>query len=271
MKPSRGYYSIIQYCPDLGRCEAANVGVLLFCPERHFLKAVTSRNNRRIARFFGSTGHDSVRITTLKRGLEDRVQKESSGIKTVDDLQRFIALRANLLQFTPPKPMRVSDPEKDLAVLYEELIGEPAKKRHSKTLRRIIGEKFSGARLDKKLCRDITVTVPILEKTVEIPFAFQNGRFNLINPVHFEAADPDTVLGTACKYAVEGRSLFQHADPQHGNRQLIVVGRFRQSDRESPARVRRVFKEHDVRLFKASELPMLVDEIRRTGKDIESG
>ena len=38
MKPSRGYYCIIQYCPDLGRLEAANIGVLLFCPDRGFLK-----------------------------------------------------------------------------------------------------------------------------------------------------------------------------------------------------------------------------------------
>lgn len=37
----KGYYSIIQYCPDLSRFEAANVGVLLFCPERAFLKALT--------------------------------------------------------------------------------------------------------------------------------------------------------------------------------------------------------------------------------------
>ena len=41
MKPSKGYYSLIQYCPDLGRLEAANVGVLLFCPERGFLKFST--------------------------------------------------------------------------------------------------------------------------------------------------------------------------------------------------------------------------------------
>jgi len=30
MNPTRGYYCIIQYCPDLGRLEAANIGVLLF-------------------------------------------------------------------------------------------------------------------------------------------------------------------------------------------------------------------------------------------------
>jgi hypothetical protein len=86
MKPVTGYYSVIQYCPDLGRFEAANVGVLLFCPEWHFLRALTSRNNSRIIRFFGSEGHDWARINTFKRGLEDRLQKEVSAIKCVEDL-----------------------------------------------------------------------------------------------------------------------------------------------------------------------------------------
>ena len=56
MKPEKGYYSVIQYCPDLGRFEAANMGVLLFCPESGFLKSLMSGNNSRIIKFFGSEG-----------------------------------------------------------------------------------------------------------------------------------------------------------------------------------------------------------------------
>jgi hypothetical protein len=33
--PVRGYYSILQFVPDLKRSEGANIGVVLFCPERH--------------------------------------------------------------------------------------------------------------------------------------------------------------------------------------------------------------------------------------------
>jgi hypothetical protein len=58
----KGCYSIVQYCPDLGRFEGANVGVLLFCPERAFLKALTIRNYSRIIRFFGTEGHDWKRL-----------------------------------------------------------------------------------------------------------------------------------------------------------------------------------------------------------------
>ena len=30
---TKGYYSAIQYCPDRSRMEAANVGVMLLCPQ----------------------------------------------------------------------------------------------------------------------------------------------------------------------------------------------------------------------------------------------
>ena len=146
MKPAKGYYSVIQYCPDLGRFEAANVGVLLFCPEKHFIQALTSSNNGRIIRFFGSEGHDWARINTFKRGLEDRLQKEVSTIKSVEDLQQFIALRANVLQITPPNSMKVHDPEEDLRNLFEEIIGEPARPEHRKSLRRLCRRKALRAR-----------------------------------------------------------------------------------------------------------------------------
>ncbi|MFN5741194.1 MAG: DUF3037 domain-containing protein, partial [Planctomyces sp.] len=126
MKPQKGYYSIVQYCPDLSRLEAANIGVLLFCPDSGFLKVLTSANNGRIIRFFGSAGHDWKRINTIKSGLQDRLDNE--GIRTVDELQHFVATRANSLQLTPPLPVKVQDPEKELRELFHEIVGEPAKR-----------------------------------------------------------------------------------------------------------------------------------------------
>jgi hypothetical protein len=74
---------------------------------------------------------------------------------------------------------------------------------------------------------------------------------------------------TACKYAVEGRSLYESPDPQLGPLQLVLVGMFRPKDQESPARVNRVLQDHGVKLFRTSDLPRLLDEIRRTGKDFD--
>jgi hypothetical protein len=268
-KAAKGYYSLIQYCPDLGRLEAANVGVLLFSPERHFLKALTTRNNARIIQFFGREGHDWVRISAFKKGLEDRIALEGDAIKSLEDLHRFIDLRANLLQITPPRPMKVTEPEADLEALFKEFMGEPTRRTSSRTLRRLVADKLATAGLERKILKDIKVTVPVLQKEVEIPFGFQNGRFNLISPVRFEANNPEQSLITACKYAVEGRSLYETPDPTLGDLQLVVVGKFRPKDQDSPTRVKRVFQDYGVKLFRTSDLPQLIDEIRTTGKDLD--
>jgi DUF3037 family protein len=268
MSATKGYYSIIQCCPDLGRFEAANVGVLLFCPETAFLQAMTTLNNSRIIRFFGSAGHDWRRINEVKRGLRERLAKEQPEIKTVEDLRTFISLRANLMQITEPLPIKVIDPEKELQSLFEQIIGEPARGRTRGSLRSYVARTLSGPELVKKVVRDVPVTVPALEKQVEFPFGFQDGRFNLINPVRFAAHNPDQWFATASKYAVEGRSLYQHPDPALGDLQLIVVGQFRAKDDQTPVRVQRVFDEYGVRLLRIDDLPKLVNEIRTTGKEI---
>jgi hypothetical protein len=270
MTAHQGYYSLIQYCPDLGRLEAANIGVLLFRPRPHFLKAVTVPNNRRIIRFFGSEGHDWARINAFKKGLEDRIAVEGPAIETVEQLEKFIAQRANLLQITPPRPMKVVHPKEDLDELYKELLGESVHWTSTRTLRRFLAERFSTAGVEAKIRKEIRVRVPLLQKEVDIPFGFQNGRFNLINPVQFESTQPEQSVVTACKYAVEGRSLYENPDPKLGELQLVVVGKFRPKDQESPSRVQRVFQDYRVNLFRTSELPQLIEEIRTTGKDIEA-
>ncbi|MFN5627349.1 MAG: DUF3037 domain-containing protein, partial [Planctomyces sp.] len=246
MKPQKGYYSIVQYCPDLSRLEAANIGVLLFCPESGFLKVLTSANNGRIIRFFGSAGHDWKRINTIKSGLQDRLDKE--GIRTVDELQHFVATRANSLQLTPPLPVKVQDPEKDLRELFREIVREPDKRTQKTSLKKLLREKFDQAGLENKVIANVTVDVPVTGQEIEIPFGFQNGRFNLISPVRFGAADPQQSFRTACRFAVEGRSIYDHADKELGNLQLVVVGQFRPNDDLSPKLVRRVFAESAVKL-----------------------
>jgi len=103
-----------------------------------------------------------------------------------------------------------------------------------------------------------------------VPFGYQNGRFNLLTPVRFASAhSAQAVTATACTFAVEGRSLFEHDDPHLGSLQLVVVGKFRPNDRESVQLVQRIFDENNVRLYRTSDLPQLIDEIRTTGKDLE--
>src|SRR5262245_58763967 len=112
MKPAKGYYCVIQYYPDLTGLEAANSGVLLRWPECQLLKARTVQRNQRIRRFVGYGGHDWSRVESLKAAFEERIQVEQRSIGKLEDLQKFIATRANLIQVSDPRPIKVTDPEK---------------------------------------------------------------------------------------------------------------------------------------------------------------
>src|SRR5689334_17691453 len=101
--PKKGYYSILQYVPNIERSEGANIGIVLFCPEIDYLKAYTSVSNERVKRFFGPDKNihlDMDRLNVLKLAFEERIDAEASRIKTIDEFTRFIKSRANQLLLT---------------------------------------------------------------------------------------------------------------------------------------------------------------------------
>jgi hypothetical protein len=267
-QPQPGYYSLIQYCPDLGRLEVANVGVLVFCPEVDFLQAKVERSNGRIIRFFGKEGHDWKQINSFKTGIVQRIENESKTIRSLDDLKRFIDSRANLIQISAPRPMTIFDPPKDLEELFAEFLGATERKRIGGSLKRKFWESVQSAGVERKIRTDITVRVPVMNRDVEIPFGYQNGRFNLITPVRFESKNIEQSFRTACKYGVEGRSLYEYGQSSLGKLQLVVLAKFRNDDQETIETVRRVFDDGHVKLYKTSEVPVLLDEIQRNGKEL---
>lgn len=271
MKPTKGYYCLIQYCPDLSRLEAANIGVLLFCPDRSFLQARTARDNRRIQHFFDREGHDWSQINSFKIGIEERLEMEHPNIKSLGDLQQFIQLRANQIQITAPRPMRVRVPEDDLDQLFQDLVGGVQRKQSRTSFKRHLWDRFTNAGLEPKMAKDLHVHVPISNRDVEIPYGYQNGHFNLIKPVAFQAKESGNDISKACRYAVEGRSLHGTPHPQYGDLQLVVVGRFLPQGSDTKTYVRQILREHQVQLYSEENLSDLIDQIRRTGKVLRSG
>ena len=55
MTTEKGYYSLIQFCPDVSRLEAVNLGVILFCPGSAFLQALCRTSKVRHCKKNGST------------------------------------------------------------------------------------------------------------------------------------------------------------------------------------------------------------------------
>jgi len=117
--PHKGYYSLIQFCPDASRLEAVNVGIVILCPALDILSVRVADPVPRVERFFGPDGHDLSRVPMMVIATTDRLAMEP--IQTVGDLARFAASRANII-LTPPRPMRISDPVADLAHLFEVLV-----------------------------------------------------------------------------------------------------------------------------------------------------
>ncbi|HLK59726.1 MAG TPA: DUF3037 domain-containing protein [Chthonomonadaceae bacterium] len=147
----RGYYSIIQYCPDAARAEVANVGVVLFCPECKFLDARVSERNDRIARFFGRRSFDPEQVNNAKQALVNRLRVERDYFLTPEDLTHFAQTRANEIVLTLPRPMQVEDPVSDLNALFLELVND--RQAQTPSLRKLEEIKAKPSKLSLKPVR----------------------------------------------------------------------------------------------------------------------
>ncbi|MBI4527523.1 MAG: DUF3037 domain-containing protein [Deltaproteobacteria bacterium] len=269
MDLSNGYYCLIQYCPDLSRLEAANIGVLLFCPERRFIRAKTAQGNDRIRKFFGSEDNDWTQINAIKNSIEGRLEVAGQQFKTLEDLTSFIATRANEIQITPPRPMKVLEPEQDLQELFEELVGgryrQPLK-HVAPSVEKALSKVFKEKSVEEFIVKDVTVTVPAFRTSLIVPFGFQNGRFNLIEPVRFQQTTESRIIDVACRHAVEGRSLYDKPDKRLGELRLVVVGLFTDEAIEYRELVDSILTENRVTLHTLDDVQRLIEEIRSTAR-----
>src|SRR5439155_9123320 len=143
------------------------IGVVLFCPDLRFLKVRTSRGNDRVRRFFRSTDLDLRRINAFKEAFEERVSSEADHLQSIEDFRIFIDTRANQLRLSEPRPMKVFDPEKDLAELFESLVGGRQRDEHAAVMRRELRWKFEDLLQERgvaeKVERGVRVHLPLLD------------------------------------------------------------------------------------------------------------
>jgi hypothetical protein len=258
-----GHYSLIQYCPDPSRAEAANVGVLLFCPSLDFIAARTASDNDRIRRFFGGRTVDLDRINVMKRSIERRLRVESGRFRTLDDLQRFVESRGNDIVLTAPRSMKVLDPEKDLSSLFAELVGGRARAEKLRVLLPELEAPFARLQREGRAWTNQRVKVPVLGTTLKAPYAYRNGVMNLIRPEAF-AVGEDKARHRASYLAIEGDLLRKHPQEAGGEYKLVVVSAA--SEGSAPAReeiVAPLFDEYGVRFVRRAEIPQFVADVQR--------
>ena len=108
----------------------------------------------------------------------------------------------------------------------------------------------------------VTVHPPSLPKPFRAPFAYQNGRLNLIEPLQFEGQTPTAVFNRASVHAVEGQFRAEYKDPAYGDLNLIVVGNFSPEQEEARKSALAVFERHKVAMHTFAGIDLLIEEIR---------
>jgi hypothetical protein len=113
----KGYYSLIQFCPDLSRLEAINIGVLIYCPEAGRLEFLLTHSNERIRVVFGEQDWDFV--NRARESVESHLRL---GFDTVTTLESYISSRANVIQLTPLRSLIMGEIILEIAYLYRRLV-----------------------------------------------------------------------------------------------------------------------------------------------------
>lgn len=263
MSASKGYYSVIQYCPDRSRMEAANVGVMLLCPEIGFVGARTTDGNDRISHFFGRDSFDAQRVNAAKQAIEKRLEVDRESFRTPEDMVRFIDTRGNDILLTSPRPVKVTDPASDLDELFDELVGGRARRQRGQPEIPALDEAFRRPSLKDRVKFNVEVVVPVVELTLKVPYTYRNGVLNLVKPQRF-GADEHRATDVAMRLAFNGDRL-RLATEDGDERKLIVVAAFDTSADTSNLRTRidNVLGCYEIRVVHEDQIESFVAEVEQ--------
>lgn len=266
MNSQPGYYSLIQFCPDRSRLEAANVGVLLFCSSLDYLDLRLSEDCERIQRFFGKNSFDSGRVEAIMRAFAHRLRSARPTLKSVDALDQFRQTQANALLLTPLRPVKIKQADDDLKALFSELVeDQPQKRERPRLLLPELDKVFKDLAQSGRAQLSYRVRLPLLGKVIRFPYAYENGIVNLIKPQRFPS-DENRATGTAMRLAIEGDQVAKHGAESDGrDKQVVVVADFG-NDRSRPSlsgRILNVLHEYRIKTVTQQELPVFIDQVRR--------
>jgi Protein of unknown function (DUF3037) len=259
MSEQAGYYSLIQFYPDPSRLEGVNIGVVVYSSADTRVQVRISQSNHRIRKFFGNQNWNLIR--RARAAIEGQLRTQL--FLSVEDLKAYISKRANAIQLTPPRPMRISDPAGDVDRLFGRLVGPDALER-KRGLRGNLTKSFEEAGIVNLVRKSVDVEIPDFKKSIRVPYAYQNGRFNLISPVQFDA-ETDSILAKTGKSAIEGQLIYKNRHPDFGAMRLVVVANFdSEIENSTRERVRNIFDDHNVALYSFENLDPLIQDIRHS-------
>lgn len=267
---ARGFYSLVQYCPDRFRAEAVNVGLVLLCPEPHEVRVKMTGNHERVRKLFGAVRPELKNIKIATQGLQSRIEKSADELRTSEDLAAFAASRANDLRLTEPRLAKFDDIDADLERLFAELVAvggtlafAEVAAVDSEDLPAQLSEVFHRLERSHLMWKPGKVTVPVLNRKLEIPYAYRNGVVNLVKPHVFPTTK--RAESKAESLALNG-DLIRRYPIDGEQRQLIVVSTQETAEqaREVNEHVAPLFKEYGVRLIRPDNVDEFAAEVEQS-------
>ena len=262
---ARGFYSVVQYCPDRFRAEAVNVGLVLLCVDPHALRVKMTGNHDRVRKLFAISKQDLENLKFSTDGLTSRIENSADELRTSEDLAAFAASRANDLRLTEPRLAKLVNFDEDFERLFAQLVethstAELAEASPAEVLPPKLGEVFYRLQQARKIWQPGTITVPIYKRKIEIPYAYRNGVVNLVKPHVFPANKRAETQ--AATLTVNGQLIQKH--PIDGERHtLIVVSTQENAEqaKEIDDHVAPLFRDLGVRLVRPLDADSFANEV----------
>lgn len=265
---ARGFYSVVQYCPDRFRAEAVNVGLVLLCIDPHCVRVKMTSNHDRVRRLFAIGKPDLKNLKVSTQGLRSRIENSADELRTSEDLAAFAASRANDLRLTEPRLAKLDNVDDDLERLFAQLVTQHstvalAEAAPAEALPPKLGEVFYRLQQAQKIWHPGTITVPVYNRKLEIPYAYKNGVVNLVKP-HVFAADKRAET-QAATLTVNGQLIEKH--PINGQMHKLIVISTQENlkqAKEMDAHIAPMFRDLGVRLIRPNDVDAFAIEVEES-------
>jgi Protein of unknown function (DUF3037) len=259
MSKAQGLYALIQFSAAPERFEFINIGVLLIDAERRFFGARFAQNSRRLDRAFGP--QSKPYLDAIKVGINNRLKAEIGADWNIGRLQSFARSRANGIRISKLLPIAVEDdPEAILMELFHSLVGDEEIVHRLPKVTAELRKKFERAGVDKLVEKPRPIDLP-QGITIEAPYAYQNGSYNLIEPVRLRGPATDA-LAQASKRAVQGKWLHDYSAQSGRPARLVVVGEVAGQDPSFVHALKEMMVDHSVRFYDMKNIDPLVQDIK---------
>lgn len=264
MPRTRAFYSVLQYVPDGGRAEAANVGVALYIPGPGRVEVQTSPTLDRVKKFFSPDRGELKRVELAVKSAASRLKSAQGEFPSEEEFARFVSARADAVRLTPPRLIVLTEAQGKLDELYTELVGDAeARTRAAQgvSLPLRMAEVFGRLEAAHKVWRPGRIPVPETKRKLNIPRAYKNGRVNYVLPQSLAPANrPEDRLP---KLGYDGFLIHQH-EINHEAGQLIVLSADERADQEAEQRYAAILKGFHVRFVPHVRADEFAAEVEQT-------